>query len=175
MKTKQLFIAVICVVLVAAVTLFAWNEMQKQSLELTFYGAEISADGTVIQETQFQIKGYLREISNSKLSAYNIYHEPITFKNIPDLIISLEFYQGDDLTVYYIGNANDPNYVFTTFSFNPDYNHFEFPSVYLSSDMRDCIIKVNDTRFIVGSIDPNYRIEKIISSIPEVEIDGKAD
>ena len=174
MKAKQIFIRIFCIILAAAVVLFAWNEFQKQPLDLTFYGAEIKSDGTVIQETQFSIKGYLKEISNSLLSAYKIYHEPITFTNISDVVISLESYQGDDLTVFYHGDADDPNYTFVSFSYNPTQNRIDFPSIYLCSNMCCCIIEVHDNRYFVGSTDPNYDIAKILSSMPEVELDGKA-
>ena len=58
MKRKHT-IAAVCIILVIILAVFIWNELQKEPLDLKMYGAEISADGTVIQETEFQLKGFI--------------------------------------------------------------------------------------------------------------------
>lgn len=170
LKPKHLLIGILCAAIVIVAVAFAWNELQKQPLDITFYGAEITADGTIIKETEFSITGYLKE-NKDELRPYNIYHDPITFKDIPEVVISLENYQGEDLRLNKVGDMDDPNYAFISFSYDPIHNWIDFPTVYLCGDMCCCIIEVHDGRYFVGSVDPDYDVESILAQFPHVTLE----
>lgn len=168
MKRKHT-IAAVCVILVIILAVFIWNELQKEPLDLKMYGAEISADGTVIQETEFSIKGYLKENSDAFMNPYDIYFKPITFKGILGYSISMEHYQQSDIPVLLHGNADAPNYCAFVYVYSHAKDTFEPVKIYLCHEICCCIIQAND-RYFVGSTEPSTSVQDILAHFPEIEL-----
>ena len=105
----HIFITLIVAAILIPLLVFGWNELQKQPFDLTMHGAEIIADGRVIQETQFRLTGYLRQIPNTKqpIPSYYIYLESIGLPNPEDFPVSLIKKENPLLAV---GNIQVPYY-----------------------------------------------------------------
>ena len=169
-KRNMLFLGIIAVILVVVLVFIGWNIGRREPIDLTMYGAEIKTDGTVLTETEFRLNGYL--IDNSKNHPYQpwkFYLKPITFDNIPDHSVSMESFD-TELTLFYNGDANDPNYAGPWIAYSSKSEDFESVDFYWSSDFSCCIIGF-DGRWIVGSADPAMSVPQILERFPEVTLE----
>jgi len=170
MKRNQLLITAVCTALVIVLAVFVWNEMQKEPLDLKMYGAEIGADGLVIQETEFSIKGYLKVNKDSFMQPYDIYFKPITFKGILGYSISMEHYQQSDIPVLLHGDADAPNYCAFVYVYDQAKDTFEPVKIYLCHEMCCCLIHADD-RYFVGAETPAASVPDILAHFPEIELE----
>ena len=67
---KQVFIIVIAAAVLIPLLVFGWNELQKEPLDLTMYGAEIDSQGNIIRETEFRLTGYLTNAEYGNIIPY---------------------------------------------------------------------------------------------------------
>ena len=160
----HVFVSLIAATVLIPLLLFGWNELQKQPLDLTMHGAEIKVDGTVIQETQLQLTGYLRQIANSKypLPDYYIYFESIGLPNPEDFPVSLIMKENPLLSV---GNIHSPYYLSHLIAIDTsgDIADVDF---YLCNQHCCCLLKV-EGRCFVGSILKNMTVEEILALFPD--------
>ena len=159
MKRKHT-IAAVCVILVIILAVFIWNELQKEPLDLKIYGAEISADGTVIQETEFQLKGYIDKRFSGEGRSSVMYFEPIQFRDVSDVLISIEDHLPKNIPVHLI-NFEANNYQAFTSVYNTKTDGWDDFTLYLSADKCCCVILLED-RYFVGSFNPNLPVEEIL-------------
>lgn len=169
-KRSMQFLGVIAAILIIVLAVFGWNISRKEPIDLNMYGAEIKADGTVLTETEFLLSGYL--IDNSKDQPYQpwkFYLKPITFKNIPDYSVNMESFD-TELTLFFHGDANNPNYAGPWICYSSRSDDFEKVSYYWSGDFSCCIIGY-EGRWIVGSTDPAMSVSQILAKLPEVTLE----
>ena len=159
MKRKYI-IATVCAVLVIALAVYIWNELQKEPLDLKMYGAEINADGTVIQETEFHLNGYIDKRFSGSARSSVMYFEPIQFRDISELFISIEDHLPKNIPVYLI-NFQANNYQAFTSVYNHRTDGWDDLTLYLSADKCCCVIQLED-RYFVGSIEPNKPVADIL-------------
>ena len=159
MKRKHT-IAAVCIILSIVLAVFIWNELQKEALDLKMHGAEICADGTVIQETEFQLKGYIDKRFSREGRSSVMYFEPIQFRDVSDVQISIEDHLPKNIPVHLI-NFEANNYHAFTSVYNTKTDGWDDFTLYLSADKCCCVILLED-RYFVGSTNPNKPVEEIL-------------
>ena len=167
MKRKHT-IAAVCIILSIVLAVFIWNELQKEALDLKMHGAEICADGTVIQETEFQLKGYIDKRFSGEGRSSVMYFEPIQFRDVSDVQISIENHLPKNIPVHLI-NFEANNYHAFTSVYNTKTDGWDDLTLYLSADKCCCVILLED-RYFVGSIDPNKPVVDIIGHFLGLEL-----
>ena len=164
---KHIFLAIIALAILIPLLIFGWNELQKKPLDITMYGAEITRDGTVIQQTQFQLAGYLTDAKTTQIipypSSYMIYLEPMTFEGTQPLDSVIHPCENPMLIT---GNIHHPYY--TVFLTGTKVNNGDFREwrMYLCNNLCHCIITAGG-RIFVGSVKPDENIEQILDYFPE--------
>lgn len=166
---KTLFLIIIAAAILIPLLVFGWNELQKQPIDIVMYGAEIKVDGTVIQETQFRLKGYLTEHSSAnELTPYEYYLEPITFKDIPQLKLQMESYDSE-LILFLTGNIHAPNYYGFWHTYSPLQDAPERVELYWCNQFCCCVIKT-EGRYFVGSIRQEDTVQDVLARFSELEL-----
>lgn len=166
---KSVFIIIIAAAILVPLLIYGWNELQKQPIDLVMYGSEIKADGTVIQETEFRLKGYLKEYhSASGLTPYEYYLEPITFQGIPALELDMDSYDSE-LILSLSGNIHAPYYHGSWFTYSSTQNASVGVELYWCNQFCHCVIKT-ERRYFIGSIRPDDTIEYILEQFRGLEL-----
>lgn len=166
---KHVFLILVTAAIVIPLLIYGWNEIQKQPFDIVMYGAEIKADGTVIQETEFHLTGYLKAYHGaaSRLTPYRILLESVTFSDSRELLqklIQAETYLG--LT----GNIHAPYYTARWRTLDPDITGFGSFKLHFCNQFCCCLIQT-EGRYFIGSIRQSDTIQDILALFPDAGLE----
>lgn len=163
---KAVFIIIIAAAVLVPLLVFGWNELQKEPFDMVMYGAEIDADGNVIQETEFRLKGYLKPYNGASNTfiPYRIYLYPVTFPNTQEL--KQELYETETFLMM-SGNIHAPYYTANLFTTDPITTGIGTFDVNLCNQFCCCVIKT-EGRYFIGSIRQSDTIQDILALFPEL-------
>lgn len=165
---KTIFLIIIAAAVVVPLLVFGWNELQKQPFDIVMYGAEIKADGTVIQETEFRLKGYLKPYNGagSSLTPYQIYLYPVTFPNTQEL--KQELHETETFLMM-SGNIHAPWYTANLHTTDPITTGIGTFELNLCNQFCCCVIKT-EGRYFVGSTRQSDTIQDILEQFQGLEL-----
>ena len=158
------FITLIVAAILIPLLNFGWNELQKQPLDLTMHGAEIKADGTVIEEIQFQIKGYVKEDHhyNWPVPVYLISLEPVNIPASRELRHTMAKVDYEN-SLAPIGDIHTPYYCSRWFTLGQNTGTME---ICFCRQLCCCLI-ISEGRYFVGSSNQNRTTEEILALFPD--------
>lgn len=163
-KLKSVFFIIIAAAVLIPLLVFGWKELQKQPIDIVMRGAEIKADGTVVQETEFRLKGYLKKHhSQSGLIPFEFYLEPVTFTGLQGP--NTDMY-GEESYLLLQGDVPAPTFYGSWYTYSAEQNAPVGVTIYLSHDLHCCIIE-SDGRYFVGSTDEQTDVQKILNMFPQ--------
>lgn len=160
----QVFLTLIAAAVLIPLLIFGWNELQKQPMDLTMYGAEIKADGTVVEEIEFQLQGYIKEDHhyNWPDPVYLISLEPVTIpasRELHNRMLKVDY----ENSLAPIGDIHTPYYLSRWFTTGQNIEPME---ICFCRQLCCCLIKA-EGRYFVGSTNQNRTIDEILALFPD--------